>query len=190
MNIGLDFDGVIANCGALKSTYAKQLYGIDISPTQCKKELVITHNILSIEQYQVLQTIIYETEEVGLLMPPVPDALNHIAALLSAGHSLKIVTSRRHQGLTVAEHWLQQHTLNIPIVGCGLDANKAFACTGLDVFIDDDLEKLIPLQQTVPHRYLLSWGYNTHEQAEPVACRVASWSDFYSHIHTLGNSHK
>ena len=41
MKIGLDFDGVISDCGKLKSDSAKKLYGVDIPSAKFKKEIVV-----------------------------------------------------------------------------------------------------------------------------------------------------
>lgn len=68
MRIGLDFDGVITNCGQLKSNTAYDLYGLTIPPEKFKREFVINEGYLSLEQYRHLQQIIYGTLEIGLLM--------------------------------------------------------------------------------------------------------------------------
>ena len=60
MKIGLDFDGVISDCGDLKSKGAKILYGVDIPPEKFKKELVVGQGILTLEQYANLQKQIYQ----------------------------------------------------------------------------------------------------------------------------------
>ncbi len=185
MNIGLDFDGVIADCGDLKSSVAKQMYEVNIPPGRFKKDWVVPNNWLTFEQYQCLQKLIYETEEVGLRIQPVPGALMYIPQLLSEGHTVKIVTSRAHKGLMVAKSWLQKHELDIQIFGCGYGETKAAACAGLDIYLDDDLDKLEPLVEVVPCRYLFSWEYNQHVDTGSTALRITSWVEFYSHLHTL-----
>lgn len=57
MKIGLDFDGVISNCGMLKQDGAKKLYGVDIPSGKFKKKFVIEKGLLTAEQYRDLQKI-------------------------------------------------------------------------------------------------------------------------------------
>ena len=71
MRIGLDFDGVISDCGQLKSHGAKILYGVEIPPEKFKKELIVGARILTAEQYKHLERQIYDTREIGLTMLPV-----------------------------------------------------------------------------------------------------------------------
>ncbi|MEK7660150.1 MAG: hypothetical protein AAB343_03020 [Patescibacteria group bacterium] len=49
MKIGIDFDGVVADCGRLKTLGAKELYGVDIAPEKFKKEIVVGEGILTSE---------------------------------------------------------------------------------------------------------------------------------------------
>jgi len=70
MRIGLDFDGVISDCGKLKSEGAMKLYRVNISPERFKKELVVDAGVLTLEQYRNLQKQIYGTREIGLTMSP------------------------------------------------------------------------------------------------------------------------
>ena len=75
------------------------------------------------------------------------------------------------------------------IAGVNLGVTKAKACKGLDVYVDDDLDKLEPLVGIVPNRFLFSWGYNQHIDVPPsTAKRVDSWQQFYQEIRGL-NSH-
>jgi len=94
MKIGLDFDGVISDCGKLKSDGAKKLYGVDIPSAKFKKEIVVGENHLTAEQYRELQRIIYGTREIGLLMKPVDGVLRYLPRLISDGHIILVITSR------------------------------------------------------------------------------------------------
>ena len=62
MEIGIDFDGVVTDCGELKSFVAKRLYGKDIPPDNFKKEFVVGKEMLTHKQYRELQSIIYGTK--------------------------------------------------------------------------------------------------------------------------------
>ncbi len=185
MKIGLDFDGVISDCGKLKSDAAKKLHGLDIPPEKFKKEIVIGEGHLTAEQYRNLQKIIYGTREMGFLMEPVDGVLEYIPRLLAEGHTILIVTSRGETELEIAKEWGVRHGLTLDFVGVGYGKNKIAATAGLDVYIDDDFDKLEPLIDTVPYRFLFSWGYNQHAEVGTVARRVASWREFYAVIESL-----
>lgn len=185
MQIGLDFDGVITDCGKLKSEGAKKIYGVDISPERFKKELVIDKGILTAEQYKHVQSQIYETRELGFLMDPVPGVVEYTDRLHVDGHDLKIITSRGENAGSIALDWMKKQGLVIPMVTVGGGKSKADFCTSLDVYIDDDLDKLEPLVGIVPHRFLFNWGYNQHINEIGVAKRVYSWKDFYTQIREL-----
>jgi len=186
MKIGLDFDGVISDCSRLKSDGAEQLYGLKIPPEKFKKELVVDTGILTLEQYRYLQKQIYGNREIGLKMLPVSGVLEFVPRLRRDGHDLIIVTSRGELESKVAQEWMKLKGLDLPLVWVGGGVSKVEACRGLDVYIDDDLDKLEPLVGVVPHRYLFSWGYNRHiEVPQAIAKRVESWEHFYNEISRL-----
>lgn len=94
MKIGLDFDGVIADCGKLKSEGAKLLYGVDIPGERFKKELVLETGILTEDQYRKVQAMVYSRRDIGMRMEPVKDALKYLRMVLNDGHDLRVITSR------------------------------------------------------------------------------------------------
>lgn len=188
LHIGLDFDGVISDCGSLKSEATKIIFGKDISPALFKREIIIGQNILTEEEYAHLQRIIYETREFGLTMKPVKGALTHTEKLQKSGHRVKIITSRGDKGKGVAQEWLARSRFpEIEMVALGHGISKRDAAGGLDIFIDDDLEKLLPLTGAVPHLFLFSWPYNTHQDMPDGIQRVSSWIDFFAHIERIAS---
>lgn len=185
MRIGLDFDGVISDCGQLKSDTAKVLYNLNIPPEIFKKEIVIDSGYLTAKQYYDLQKTIYGKPEVGFLMKPVAGMLESIPQLLAWGHTLLVVTSRGEVELEIAKEWSIRHGLELDFVGVGYGVSKITACKGLSVYIDDDLDKLEPLVGIVPHRFLFSWGYNSHIEEGSIARRIGSWQEFCQTIESL-----
>ncbi len=182
MRIGLDFDGVISDCSKLKSYAANLLYGVDIPPAQFKKEIVVDGGLLTKDQYRALQKTIYGTRELGLLMEPVDGVLHYLPRLAAEGHEMLIVTSRGEVELEIAREWTVSKGLALHFVGVGYGNSKANAAAGLDMYVDDDLDKLEPLVRVVPHRYLFSWGYNQHVDVGSVAKRIAAWEELYGII--------
>lgn len=187
MKIGLDFDGVISNCGKLKSDGAKKLYGVDIPPAKFKKEIVVGGKHLTMEQYRELQKIIYGTREIGFLMEPVDGVLYYLPKLIEDGHTVLVVTSRGEVELEIAKEWSVRQGLQLNCIGVGYGNSKANAANGLNLYVDDDLDKLEPLVSMVPHLFLFSWDYNVHVNIGTVAKRVASWKELYRTIQALGD---
>lgn len=183
MKIGLDFDGVISDCGKLKSENAKRFYNIDIPPRSFKREFVVNHGILTSEQYDLLLDKIYGTRQIGLNMEPVEGALEFLPILKKENDELVIITSRKEGGTKIAREWMQRYGLDIKLIGIGGSVSKAQACNGLDVYVDDDLNKLEPLIGIVPYRFLFSQDYNTDVFVpENIATRIKSWSHLYEEI--------
>jgi len=185
MKIGLDFDGVISDAGQLKSDGAKRIYGVDIPPEKFKTEIVVGQGLLTFEQYKNLQKQIYGTRDLGLLMKPVDNVREYCDKLLVDGHELKIITSRGQLESEIANEWMKKFGLSLPLVAIGGGVSKAKACSGLNVYMDDDLDKLEPLVNIVPNRFLFSWGYNSHVWEGNIAKRISSWQDFYKEIEKL-----
>jgi len=185
MNIGFDFDGVITDCGQLKSDGAKKFYGINIPAGRFKKELIIKDNILTSEEYRKLQKIVYETRGAGLLMKPVDGALQYLPRLIEDGHRVIIITSRDGMSLQMANEWFLRRNLVLDFIGVGHKNDKVEAATGLDVYVDDDFDKLKPLIRIVPHLYLFAWEYNQHIKNIDPVIRVASWDKLFAHIQLI-----
>lgn len=185
MRIGLDFDGVLSDCGALKSECALELFGVRIPAERFKKEIVLGEGLLSAEQYRDLQERIYGTRELGLRMAPVPGVLDVLPRIMADGHEVTIITSRSGDMLAIATEWCAAHGLTPEFRGVGYGVSKAGEARGLHVYVDDDLDKIAPLVGVVPHRFLFSWGYNAHEEPEGIAERVASWHELHRRISDL-----
>src|SRR3989338_1359975 len=117
MRIGLDFDGVISDCGRYKSDGAKKLYGVDIPPAKFKKEIVVGEKHLTMEQYRELQKIIYGTHEIGFLMEPVDGVLHFLPRLVADGHTVLVVTSRGEVELEIAKEWSTRQRLPLFFAG-------------------------------------------------------------------------
>lgn len=191
MRIALDFDGVLSDCGALKTQQAKRLFGLDIPTERFKKELVVKElageedGVLTLAEYRKLQDVIYNDPEVGLTMQPVSGMLEYLPRLLNEEHEVRIVTSRDGPKLDIAKAWTANHALELEFTGVGYGKSKASAVTGFDMFVDDDLDKIEPLISIVRHRFLFSWGYNAHVDVGDVAERIGSWEDLYLAIQEI-----
>lgn len=188
MKIGFDFDGVITDCGDLKSIAAMELYGVNIPPKDFKKEIVVGRGLLTAKQYRELQRVIYETKEWGLRIEMVDDGIpSYLNHLDREGHKLVVVTSRGGVALDVAKEWSRRQNIDhyFEFVGTG-GQSKVEALRGFDLYVDDDLDKLEPLVGIVPQLLLFSWGYNMHIPVNGIAERVSSWMELHRVIKVHG----
>lgn len=185
MKIGLDFDGVIADTGELKSRFAKKLYNLDIEPSVFGTPYVVEQGLISAKDYADLQQYIYNTEEVYLSLKPVYGAVQMIRDMQNEGHDLLVITAKSASSDDIKRKWLEDHDITIGLKGVGINESKAKAAEGLEVYIDDYLLKLYQLKDTVPHRYLFSWRYNQAYKENNIATRVYSWEEFYNRIKEL-----
>ncbi len=185
MKIGLDFDGVISDCGKLKADCAKMLYGVDIPGGQFKRDLVIGNGWLTEEQYKEITKAVYYDRKFVSFLHPVDGALSCVPRLRGDGHTVLVITSREETNLEIAREWIERHRLPLELVGVGLHNSKAEAAMGLHVYVDDDLHKLKPLVGLVPNLFLFSWGHNQRFNEAGVAARVSSWKELYQKIEAL-----
>lgn len=187
MKIGLDFDGVIADSQTLKAVEAERRYGVKIPPSLCKLDPVLVNRWLTREQYREIQREVSGIREICLQMKPVKRALIFLRKLAADGHNLVIVSSRSGAEIANAREWLSLQGISISIIGVGYGNSKESAVRGLDVFIDDDLPKLVDLANIVPNLFLFSWAYNLNEREIGIARRVSSWREFYSAVKKISS---
>lgn len=178
MNIGLDFDCVIADTGVMKQTVAREMFGVEVPLDLCSKERIVEAG-LTPEQYEL---VLKETYKRTPRLDPVKDSLFY-TTLLKGDNKLKIITSRDGELLSLASKWLSGRSFRIPIEGVGRGNSKQPACSGLDVFIDDDLDKLLPLVGSVKHLLFFRWPFNKHKTLPQGIQAVESWWDIYQYIY-------
>jgi hypothetical protein len=185
MKIGLDFDGVVANTPKLKSDFAKKMYGIEIDPYFFGSPYVTENGLLSKKDHLKLKFFLYNDASIIPHFEPVEGALTFINKLREDGHHVEIITAR--PGITArrANEWLKHHSINIELTGVGFIRSKARAARDLDVFVDDLLINLYNLVDTVPHRFIYSWGYNEIYRESGIATRIHTWKELYDHIKIL-----
>jgi uncharacterized HAD superfamily protein len=182
MRIGLDFDGVIADTSSLKQEQAKLRYGVDIPTEIFKEKLVVGRGILTLEQYRSLMRSVCGTREIGLRMAPIGNSVDSLKSLQREGHDLLIITSREDSELEVARDWLAERGISIDFLSVGYGKDKVSAAEGLGAYIDDDLNKLLPLLNRVPRLFLLNRDYNATDEAPSGIARIDGWDEFLRHL--------
>ena len=185
MNIGLDFDGVIADSVSLKALTTKILYGVDIAATEFTSEVFINEKHLTQRDYDNLCDVIYNNPKIGMMLKPVSDAMANIKKLLADGHEVKVITSREKSGVALAQKWLDNYDLKLKFVGVGQGMSKVDMARGLDIYIDDDNRKLTQLIGVVPQLILFSWHYNQNEEIGDGIEKVNSWEELCKKIDGL-----
>jgi uncharacterized HAD superfamily protein len=179
LNIGLDFDGVYANSHILKPIVANKRFGVDIPAENFRRKLVVESGLLTLEQY----ILVGREAMVGLHPIPLVDgATMYVKTLLAEKHSIRFITSRTEEFLEAAKKILCENGISLPIQGIGYGLSKTDACQSLDLYVDDDLEKLLPLSGKVEHLLFFSWPWNLYEKEPKEIQRVSSWWEIYNYI--------
>lgn len=170
--LGLDLDGVIADSRTLKSSICFELFQKEVPPKHCGG--LEMRSYLSLEEYEQLREKAYLTREYVLSMKPIPGAIETIAQICRT-YDICIVTSRRVNEIALVYEWLDKHGLSINVVGVG-SRDKRTATQGMDIFVDDDIDKLQRID--VPKKFLFSGEHNTCNNAcDNDFVRVHSWKD-------------
>ncbi len=185
MNIGLDFDGVIADSTGIKLNLAKELFGATIKPNQWRRDIILGEKLLAEDAYDHVQELVYGSDEYGFKLTPIVGALDSINILLQSNHTLTIVTSRVEHKLEIAEKWARTHDIALPLIGAGRNKSKAPYLEGFDIFVDDGLQKLLHVVDTVKHCFLFDQPYNSDEALHEKIIRVYDWADFMKKIEAL-----
>lgn len=183
MNIGLDFDGVIADTTLLKQQAARELFGLDVAPELLKEETVVSMGIMTREQYRKLAELVCGDTLYGLKITECIGAKKYISALKNDGHTLCVITSRDAQEVKVAEQWCKEHDIELVFISVGYGISKASAAKEMRIhaYMDDDLHKLEPLVGIVPYLFLFETRHNAQSGESDIAQRV-SWQSFYEII--------
>lgn len=187
LKIGLDFDGVIADSAPLKPLTAKRMFGIDIPAESFNRKHLVEAGYITTGQYDELQMAVFHDWDVGQHMEPVAGAIEYIQLLLGEEHQVQVISNRSGKSVLVAKRWMAKHGIDLEIVGVGYGVSKSPAATDLclDVFIDDDFEKLRPLHGIVPNLFLLHSECGKDIELGMVASQVFSWPEFYIRIQKL-----
>lgn len=182
IRIGLDCDKVILEPDPQKAALAKELFGIDILPEQCKREVAVP-GIMTLEQYREIQTTLFYNWNRSKGILPVPGAVGYINMLMDCGYFIKVITSRTEAALEIAQRLCRQHGLEIfDWQGVGHDVSKKEAVQGLRVYVDDDSDKLEDLIGIVPNLILFSWPANQGIKLNPRIKRIEGWKNLFQHI--------
>ena len=179
LNIGLDFDGVYVNTHVVKVDVAKEKFGVVVSPENFRRDFIVKNGILALDEYVLVGR---EAMNGSHPIPLVADSSLYLEILMREKHSIRFITSRTEELLETAKAILRENRFDLLIQGTGYGLSKVTACEGLDLYVDDDLEKLLPLVGKVRHLLLFSWPWNAHEKEPKGIERISSWWEIYNYI--------
>jgi uncharacterized HAD superfamily protein len=189
LRIGLDFDGVFSNCAKLKDDVAHDIYSRSYDELDGVERVTVRNAAYGDRDY------VFADRETDVAMEPMDDVFKYVAQLHEDGHDIQVITSRDGDMLEIAQDWYSQQreqtesdVPELAFTGVGYDSEKLDACRdhGVDVFVDDDLYKLEPVVEHVPHRYHFV-GPNAAESDPAVAEPVDTWEDLYQEIDGISN---
>lgn len=175
--VGLDFDGFIADTHQAKADLIFEKFGVQIPVEKCRhNKLVLERDDGKLlEYYRYVQKLIYEERYYSDLVKPMPGCLRRIRQLAlerdSEGkrtYELYVLSSRSPEAARLAMFWLEGHgilELGVQFVGVGREGGKDRATRqrGLDMYFDDDLNKLVHIKASVepaPELYLFRQPHN------------------------------
>ncbi len=181
--IGIDYDGTIADTGAIKAAWIKEHLGLDVPPWKTDRTLCVP--LIGEENYERMGRAAY-APAASLRAAEVDGAAAALRAL-AARYQLYVVTARSAQGIAPARQWLEQHGLAAYITGYlssaarnpdGSRVSKGHLCRdhGIGVLIDDDERHLRDIDLPGLRRILLKDGCDQPwAPAEGIAL-ATSWS--------------
>jgi len=183
MNIGLDFDGVMADTIDLKHKMAKEMFGVEGIPSERFKEyMVVGDGYMSKENYRKLMNTVCGDRKIGVQAKAVPGAVEYIKLLKQQDHNLTVISSRENEEFEVLKDWCKQRDLDLKYISVGYGKDKIQYSGSLDVYIDDDLPKLKPLIGITRNLFLLTQVHNINHELPEGIRRVASWEEFYNFV--------
>ena len=171
MIIDIDYHGVVADTVAQKQRYAFEMFGVELQPTQCKRETIINSGLLSENDYRQLARQLYFTDK-ALESPSVEGSVEALLSL-SEEHSVHIVTASKEIQIPLIKQWLAERELgHIALINVGYNGNKDVH--DYDVFVDDKLTVLQALRNNNSVKLLLDRPYNMPR----TACVIANAGSF------------
>ena len=171
--ICLDFDGVIADAGALKCQVAEELTGKRITLAQANgKRMRLGEGPLTPDEWHMVKEKTYGDPALLDRLLPVPGSIPVIENWLHEGHVVKVVTARIDKNRENAERWLQRHRIIIPIIGVGPQKNKVPYIAGCDIFVDDTADR-VREASAICTAYFFKWPYNDAPEGIPSITSLA-----------------
>jgi uncharacterized HAD superfamily protein len=175
MNIGIDFDGVIADTPKLKVQYVTEKFNIKINIKNSSKENL--SKIIGKDEYTKMIKQAYPSAAMNL----VPAVKGCFSALkqLSQENKIIIITSRTDKEVIAAKEWLKIHKVKYNLIINTSNKSKSTVCKKhyIDVLIEDEPENLAEIKYTKTRKILLERPYNVNPKISKEIIRCRNWSE-------------
>jgi uncharacterized HAD superfamily protein len=175
MNIGIDFDGVIADTSILKIKYVKDKFKIKIAIKDSSKEKL--SKIIGKEEYAKMIIQTYPSKE----MENVPAIKGSIETLkkLNKNNKIFIITSRTNSEVLTAKKWLKNNKITYTQIINTSNKSKSEVCKKykIEAFIEDDLDKLIEIKNNKMKKILLKRPYNLIKPKNKEITLCKNWQE-------------
>jgi len=197
LELRLDFDGVFADSGTVKSLVARELFEVNIDPKNFKKETVVGKvmkpdgNLFTLDNYRAVQHFVNYDIGYGMRITPIGSVESHLPLILDQGHNIRVVTSRDGLAAHIASLWTKEMGANVPFDSVGYGNPKDKYCIEADLYADDDHPKLESVDLglktnglAVPKLILVGHDYNQDVDSR-IATRIEHdvfWGWLYDHV--------
>lgn len=181
MNVGIDFDGVIANTPKLEADLTKKIYNKSIPVGMFSKKFVISSKLLTLDQYNNIEKSVLYSEHIGLNVEEVLGAIEAIKEFKKRGILVKIYSDREEGGIKIIKKWLFNNSLDIEI-------ESANNTVKLDAYVSDDLEKLVALKALTKSLFLFIRDSNKDVETGNIIWRVKTWKELLSHLCNIADN--
>ena len=177
MNIGIDFDGTIADTNTAKSSWIKENFDIYVPPYLCDRSSC--ENYIGKNNYDKISSVIYGREHT-LSLKPYPGVIEALNKLYAASN-LYIITARTGHNIKYAKEWLVKNDLLSLVTlhsagGGGVSKGKYCIKYSIKTMIDDDHRHLINLSNESIYPILFKHNApSDYSNGKLKICR--SWQD-------------
>jgi uncharacterized HAD superfamily protein len=175
MRIGLDFDGTIADTTGAKIRYAREVFGLEVTPLETWR--AVGEPRLGPERFR--EMVVAAHHEYTEATEPMPGVLEVIERL-AVDHELFIVTARTDQEVEWARRWVSSRALPVHALehtnrASKLEASRRLA---LDVLLDDSPPVLLDIAEAGIGAALIETEYNRTLPRHVAVELVRHWPDF------------
>lgn len=189
--VGMDFDGFIANTHQAKVDLIERLFNVAIPIEKCRHDkLLLEKDPKLLEYYRRAQELIYEQRVYSDQVQPMPGCLRRLRQLAREGNEMYVLSSRSPEAARLAMQWLEKYDiprLGVQFVAVGRDGSKERVShqRKLDIYFDDDLEKLVYMKANMtdpPELYLFRQPHNRLIEPPDGIKVVDSWASVCKRI--------
>jgi hypothetical protein len=187
LRIALDFDGTIADAAGAKVAYARERFGVELTPATSMRPEALP--LLGERRYERMVADVFGSE-LSAAMDPMPGAIEALERL-GRSHQLHIVTARWEHEREFAEQWLARQGIAIESITVTGRGPKVGACALLeaDLLFEDSPGELAHFADSARalSLALLETPYNTLRQREPHWHIVPTWVLFERLVESLAS---